>query len=77
MNALRARWGVMVDLVIGDDPKVAVAVVLALAVAAAVVMSGAAPTGLVTVGGAVLVGAAFTASLHLDTRHLNRRRSDE
>lgn len=67
----------MVDLVIGDDPKIAVAVVLALAVASAVVMSGEAPAGLVTVGGAVLVGAAFTASLYLDTRHLTRRRSDE
>lgn len=77
MKVLRGLWRVMVDLVIGDDPKIAVAVVLALAVASAVVMSGEAPAGLVTVGGAVLVGAAFTASLYLDTRHLTRRRSDE
>lgn len=76
MNALRTLGGVLVDLVIGDDPKVALAVVGALAASIAVLVSGWAPTALVMVGGAVLVGGAFTVSLHLDTRHLSGRRDD-
>jgi hypothetical protein len=60
-------WGVLVDLIVGDDPKVAVAVSIALVVAAVALVVGASAT-VVTVGGVVLVVAAFTVSMFLDTR---------
>lgn len=76
MRFLQALWGVGVSLVVGDDPKIAVAVVLSLALAAGLLVTGVAPTALVMVGGAVLVGAAFAVTLHLDTRHVSRRPHD-
>jgi hypothetical protein len=67
MNGLRAFWDVLVDLVIGDDPKIAVAVVVALVLAGLALALGAS-AAVVTVGGAVLVVVAFTVSMWVDTR---------
>ncbi|MQA97798.1 MAG: hypothetical protein GEV11_25425 [Streptosporangiales bacterium] len=56
------------DFVIGDDWKIAVAVVLALAVTLGVVMSGVLPTATAAaVGGLLLVGF-FVVSLVVDVR---------
>ena len=57
MRALRTVWDVFVDLVVGDDPKIAVAVVVALLLA-----------GLALALGAPAVVVAFTVSMWLDTR---------
>ena len=67
MNALRAVWDVLVDLIVGDDPKIAVAVVIALTLAGVALALGAS-AGVVTVGGAALVVVAFTVSMYVDTR---------
>ena len=67
MNALRAVWDVLVDLIVGDDPKIAVAVVVSLVVAGVALALGASAT-LVTVGGAAVVFAAFTVTMWRDTR---------
>jgi hypothetical protein len=67
VNALRAVWDVLVDLIVGDDPKIAVAVVVSLVVAGIALALGASAT-LVTVGGAVVVFAAFTVTMWRDTR---------
>jgi hypothetical protein len=75
VSILKTLWGVVVDLVVGDDPKIAVAVVIALAVAAGLLLSGLNAT-VVTVGGAVLVAAAFTLSLLIDVRSSLGRRGD-
>jgi len=56
------------DFVIGDDPKIAIAVVAALAATALLLVTGAVPVGWVTVVGGALVVAAFTASLLIDVR---------
>jgi hypothetical protein len=67
VNTLRAVWDVLVDLIVGDDPKIAVAVVVSLVVAGIALALGASAT-LVTVGGAVVVFAAFTVTMWRDTR---------
>jgi hypothetical protein len=63
------------DFVIGDDPKIAVAVVIALAVLVAALSIGVfGDAGLAVLGG-VLVVAAFSVSLLVDTRpRVNRDR---
>lgn len=53
------------DLIIGDDPKIASAVVLALAVTAILLFLGL-PESVVTITGGVLVLAFFTAALIID-----------
>lgn len=75
MSILKTLWGVVVDLVVGDDPKIAVAVVIALAAAACLLLSGLNAT-VVTVGGAVLVAVAFTLSLLIDVKSSLGRRGD-
>ena len=70
---MRTLWRVAVDLVIGDDPRIAVAVVLSLTVSAALLTWEAVPVPAVMVVGAALVALAFAFSLHLDTRHSARR----
>ena len=55
------------DFVIGDDWKIAVAVVLALAVGLVLLLAGAA-TGAVAVVTGVLLLVAFTAALLIDIR---------
>ena len=67
MKALRTVWDVFVDLVVGDDPKIAVAVVVALLLAGLALALGAS-AAVVTVGGATAVVVAFTVSMWLDTR---------
>ena len=67
MRALRTVWDVFVDLVVGDDPKIAVAVVVALLLAGLALALGAS-AAVVTVGGAAAMVVAFTVSMWLDTR---------
>ncbi|MBA3233536.1 MAG: hypothetical protein H0T17_06285 [Propionibacteriales bacterium] len=67
MKAVGAVWAFLVDLIVGDDPKIAIAVVTVVAIAAVALAWGAA-TSVVMLGGAVLVVAAFTLSLVIDTR---------
>jgi hypothetical protein len=67
VNVLRAVWEFVVDLIIGDDPKIAASVLLAVSVAAVLLVSGVS-AGVVTVGGAALIVGAFTVSLWLDVR---------
>ncbi len=75
MNALRSVWGVLVDLVVGDDPKIAGAVVVVLGVALVMSLAGvAAPV--VVVGGALLVAATFGVVLAVDVRRSVSRRGD-
>jgi hypothetical protein len=63
------------DFVIGDDPKIAVAVVIALAVLVGALSIGVfGDAGLAVLGG-VLIVAAFSVSLLVDTRpRVNRDR---
>jgi hypothetical protein len=67
VNALRAVWDVLVDLIVGDDPKIAVAVVVSLLIAGLALALGASAT-VVTIGGAAVVVVAFTVSMFVDTR---------
>lgn len=55
------------DFIIGDDPKIAVAVVFALAVIGGLVAAGVGDTALAIVGAALVV-AFFAASLAIDVR---------
>ena len=75
MSVVRTLWRVAVDLVIGDDPKIAVAVMLSLTLSGALLTWNAAPVPAVMVAGATLLAIAFAFSLHLDTRHAARRGS--
>ena len=75
MNVVRTLWRVAVDLVVGDDPKVAVAVVLSLTLSATLLTWEAVPVAAVMLAGAALLALAFAFSLHLDTRHAARRLS--
>jgi len=63
------------DFVIGDDPKIAVAVLIALAILVAALSIGLfGDAGLAVLGG-VLIVAAFAVSLLVDTRpRVNRDR---
>lgn len=68
MRPLRVLGQFFVDLIVGDDPKVAVAVVAAVGLAGMLLVIAGAPASVVTVAGAVLVVAGFSVSLFLDTR---------
>jgi hypothetical protein len=60
------------DFIIGDDWKIAVAVVITLAIMVAVMLSGAlSDTALTLIGGA-LVLVAFSISLAIDVRQKSR-----
>jgi hypothetical protein len=72
MRVVRVLWRFGVDFVIGDDPKIAVAVVLALAVGALLVTSTAAGLPTVAVVTAATIVAAFTVGLAVDTRGRKR-----
>jgi hypothetical protein len=68
MKFLKAFGQFWYDFIIGDDPKIAVAVVIALAVLVGALSIGLfGDTGLVLLGG-VLIVAAFAVSLLIDTR---------
>jgi hypothetical protein len=71
VRAFRVVWTFLVDLIIGDDPKVAVAVVGSL-VAAAVALEFGVADSVVAVGGALLVMLAFTVCLLLDASRSRR-----
>lgn len=68
MRPLRVLGQFFVDLVVGDDPKIALAVVAAVGLAAMLLVVVGAPGSVVTLVGAVLVVAGFSVSLFLDTR---------
>lgn len=68
MRPLRVLGQFLVDLVFGDDPKIALAVVAAVGLAAMLLVVVGAPGSVVTLVGAVLVVAGFSVSLFLDTR---------
>jgi hypothetical protein len=60
------------DFIIGDDWKIAVGVVVALAVTLGLLLAGL-PDGVVTVVGAVAVFTAFTVVLAIDQRPRPKR----
>ncbi len=68
MSVLRVLRDFLLDLIIGDDPKIAVAAVASLAVTAVLFVTGAVTGSAVAVVGAVIVVAAFTLSVFVDTR---------
>ncbi|MBA2560079.1 MAG: hypothetical protein H0V07_09365 [Propionibacteriales bacterium] len=72
MRPLAVLWDFFLDLVIGDDPKIAVAVVLALSLAAALFVTGVVGASLVAVVGAATVVGTFTVSLLIDTHSARR-----
>ena len=75
MKYVKAFGQFWYDFVIGDDPKIAVAVLIALAILVAALSIGLfGDAGLAVLGG-VLIVAAFAVSLLVDTRpRVNRDR---
>ncbi|TDW24411.1 hypothetical protein [Kribbella kalugense] len=72
MKFLKAFGQFWYDFIIGDDWKIAVAVVITLAVMVAAMLSGAlSDTALTLIGGA-LVLVAFSISLAIDVRPKRR-----
>lgn len=67
MRFLAALGRFWYDLIIGDDPKIAVAVILALTVTAALLLLGL-PDSITTLTGGILVLTLFTAALVIDLR---------
>ncbi len=67
LRALRSSGRFCYAFVVGDDPKTAVGVVLALGVALAAMASGAGDTAVALIGG-LAVMAAFAVGLALDVR---------
>lgn len=67
MRFLAALGRFWYDLIIGDDPKIAVAVILALTVTAALLLLGL-PDSITTLAGGILVLTLFTAALIIDLR---------
>lgn len=74
MRILRAFGGFWYDLLVGDDWKIAVSVVVALGLTAVVLTRTGASDHVVAVIGAALVIVAFSVSVVLDVRHGRRRR---
>jgi hypothetical protein len=68
MRFIKAFGRFWYDFIIGDDWKIAAAVVLVLAVGAIAVAAGAAHSPLLMPLLAVGLGAAFTVALLIDTR---------
>jgi hypothetical protein len=56
------------DFIIGDDWKIAVAVVISLAILVTVLLTGALGDTAITLIGGALILAAFTISLAIDVR---------
>jgi hypothetical protein len=69
LKAFGAFW---YDFIIGDDWKIAVAVVITLAVMVAVMLSGALSDTATTLIGGALVLVAFSISLAIDVRPKRR-----
>jgi hypothetical protein len=75
MRYVKAFGRFWYEFVIGDDPKIAVAVVIAVAVLAAALSIGLFGDAGLTVLGGVLIVAAFAVTLLIDTRpRVNRDR---
>jgi hypothetical protein len=72
MRALKVIGDFFFDLIIGDDPKIAIAVVLSVAVAAGLLLATGVPASTVVVVGAAVVVVAFTVVLLVDTRSAGR-----
>jgi hypothetical protein len=68
MKFLKAFGMFWYEFIIGDDPKIAAAIVVALALLGAAMGSGAFSDHGLTILGAVLIIVAFTITLVLDTR---------
>jgi hypothetical protein len=68
VTALRVIWTFLVDLIVGDDPMIAVAVVTVLVAVGALFVAGVLSAAAVPVIGAVLLVAAFTVSLLIEAR---------
>jgi hypothetical protein len=68
MRVLKVLGDFFFELIIGDDPKIAVAVLVSLAVALVLLLATAVPASVVVVAGALLYVAAFTVVLAIDTR---------
>jgi hypothetical protein len=68
MRILRALGLFWYELLVGDDWKIAVSVIVALAISAVVLTQTGAPDHVVAIVGAVLLVAAFSVSLMLDVR---------
>ena len=68
MKFLKAFGQFWYDFIIGDDWKIAAAVVIALAITVAVLLSGALGDTAVTLIGGALILAAFSISLAIDVR---------
>ena len=68
MRAIRAFGQFWYDFIIGDDWKIAVAVVSALAVLAALLVGTSIGDHVLAVLGGVLIVTAFAISLAVDTR---------
>ncbi len=68
MKLLKAFGDFWYDFIIGDDWKIAVAVVLALAVTLVVLLAGAFSDKVVAILGSALVVAFFSISLVIDVR---------
>jgi hypothetical protein len=71
MKFLKAFGKFWYEFIIGDDPKIAVAVVVALALLGVAMGVGLFGDHGLTILGAVLIIAAFTVSLVIDTRPKN------
>jgi hypothetical protein len=67
MNLVRGVYRFLYDFIIGDDWKIAAAVVLSLALGF-VLMGTDVPSSTVAVATALLVAAAFTIALVIDVR---------
>ena len=68
MKYLKAFGRFWYEFIVGDDPKIAIAVVVAMVLTAGALAVGLfGDTGLALLGG-VLIVAAFAASLVIDTR---------
>ena len=72
MKFLKAFGAFWYDFIIGDDWKIAVAVVITLAVMVAVMLSGALSDTATTLIGGALVLVAFSISLAIDVRPKRR-----
>lgn len=72
MNALRAFGRFWYDFIIGDDWKIAVAVLTALALTGALWAAGLLDGSAVPVAGAVLLFALFALSMVIDVRRSTR-----
>ena len=72
MKYLKAFGQFWYDFIIGDDWKIAAAVVTVLAVLTAILLATSLGDTAITLIGAVLVLAAFTISLTLDVRQKHR-----